>query len=119
MIKIVRISDLEKIKDTNIHQYLQNLIKHILDEYDDLKNYSNSIEPFGCIFFIESKTDFLLYKEMGLSSVLTEKRFENIEEIENHYCNGLIVLDNDRCINLIGKEEFFADFLEVKNNENC
>ena len=56
---------------------------------------------------------------MGLSSVLTEKRFENIEEIENHYCNGLIVLDNDRCINLIGKEEFFADFLEVKNNENC
>ena len=56
---------------------------------------------------------------MGLSSVLTEKRFENIEEIQNPYCNGLIVLDNNRCINLIGKEEFFADFLEVKNNENC
>ena len=54
---------------------------------------------------------------MGLSSPLNEKRFEYIDEIRNDYYNGLIVLDNDRCINLIGKKIFFKKVLEDCKNE--
>ena len=117
MIKITNLKDIEKIDDTNISPYLKALVNHILSEYEDVCR-SDSIEKFGAIFFIENTSDFDLYKEMGLSSPLNEKRFEYIDEIRDDYYNGLIILDNERCINLIGKKEYFSKLLEDCKNEN-
>ena len=117
MIKIAKISDLDNITDTKILPYLKALVNHVLSEYEEIC-CSDSIERFGAIFFIENTSDFDLYKEMGLSSPLNEKRFEYIDEIRSDYYNGLIVLDNERCINLIGKKECFSKLLEDCKNEN-
>lgn len=106
MIKIAKISDLDNITDTKILPYLKALIEHILSEYEEIC-CSDSIERFGAIFFIENESDFDMHKEIGLSSPLNEKRFEYIDEIRGDYYNGLIVLDNEKCINLIGKKENF------------
>ena len=106
MVKITKLDDLNKIQDTKLLPYLESLVKHILFEYSDMC-CSDSIERFGVIFFIENESDFDLYKEIGLSSPLNEKRFEYIDEIRSDYYNGLIVLDNEKCINLIGKKECF------------
>ena len=103
MIKIAKISDLDNITDTNILPYLNALVEHVLREYEEIC-CSDSIERFGAIFFIEDEADFDLHKEMGLSSPITEKRFEYIDVIRENYYNGLIILDNERCINLIGKK---------------
>ena len=117
MIKITNLKDIEKIDDTKILPYLNALVEHILSEYEQIC-CSNSIERFGAIFFIENTSDFDLYKEMGLSAPLTEKRFEYIDEIRGNYYNGLIVLDNEKCINIIGKKELFSKLLEDCKNEN-
>ncbi|MBQ7115009.1 MAG: hypothetical protein IJN94_01185 [Clostridia bacterium] len=117
MIKIAKISDLDNITDTKILPYLNALVEHILSEYEQIC-CSNSIERFGAIFFIENESDFDLYKKMGLSSPLNERRFEYIDEIRGDYYNGLIILDNERCINLIGKKEYFSKLLEDCKNEN-
>ena len=117
MIKIAKISDLNNITDTKILPYLKALVEHILFEYEEIC-CSDSIEKFGAIFFIENESDFDLHKEIGLSYPLTEKRFEYIDEIRGDYYNGLIVLDNERCINLIGKKEYFSKLLEGFKNEN-
>lgn len=106
MVKITKLDDLKKVQDTKITPYLERLVKHILFEYSDVC-CSDSIECFGALFYIENETDFDLHKEMGLSSPLTEKRFEYIDEIRQDYYNGLIVLDNEKSINLIGKKEYF------------
>ena len=117
MIKITNLKDIEKIDDTKISPYLKALTEHILFEYEEICS-SESIEKFGAIFFIENTSDFDLYKEMGLSAPLSEKRFEYIDEIRDDYYNGLIILDNDRCINLIGRKEYFNKLLEDCKNEN-
>ena len=117
MIKIAKISDLDNITDTKILPYLKALIEHILFEYEEICR-SDSIEKFRAIFFIENTSDFVLYKEMGLSSPLNEKRFEYIDVIREDYYNGLIILDNERCINLIGQKFHFNKLLEDCKNEN-
>ena len=117
MIKIAKISDLDNITDTDILPYLNALVEHVLREYEEIC-CSDSIERFGAIFFIEDEADFDLHKEMGLSSPFNEKRFEYIDEIRSDYYNGLIILDNERCINLIGKKEYFSKLLEDCKNEN-
>lgn len=117
MIKIAKISDLDNITDTKILPYLKALVEHVLSEYEEIC-CSDSIEKFGAIFFIENTSDFDLYKEMGLSAPLTEKRFEYIDEIREDYYNGLIILDNERCINLIGQKFHFNKLLEDCKNEN-
>lgn len=117
MIKIAKISNLDNITDTKILPYLKALIEHILFEYEEI-GCSDSIEKFGAIFFIENTSDFDLYKEMGLSSPLNEKRFEYIDEIRQDYYNGLIILDNERCINIIGRKKYFSKLLEDCRNEN-
>ena len=117
MIKIAKISDLDNITDTKILPYIKALVEHILFEYEEICR-SNNIERFGAIFFMESESDFDLYLDMGLSMPLTENRFEYIDEIRGDYYNGLIVIDNERCINLIGKKEYFSKLLEDCKNEN-
>ena len=113
MIKIAKISDLDNITDTKILPYLKALIEHVLFEYEEICR-SDSIERFGVIFFIEDEADFDLHKEMGLSSPITEKRFEYIDVIRENYYNGLIILDNERCINLIGQKCHFINYWRNK-----
>lgn len=111
MIKIKCISDLEKIHDEIIKPYISKLLQYILTEYARLCPDS-ATEEIGAIFIWESKSDYVLYEEMGLSLPLTESRFECIDDIGNGYCNGCIVLDNDRAINIIGKHKFFDKLRE-------
>ena len=113
MIKITNLKDIEKIDDTKISPYLKALVNHVLSEYEEICR-SDSIERFGVIFFIEDEADFDLHKEMGLSSPITEKRFEYIDVIRENYYNGLIILDNERCINLIGQKCHFINYWRNK-----
>ena len=111
MIKIKCIDDLEKIHDETIKPYISKLLQYILNEYAKLCP-DFSTEEIGAIFLLESEYDYVLYEEMGLSLPLTESRFECIDDIGNGYFNGCIVLDNDRAINIIGKQKYFDEFRE-------
>lgn len=108
MIKITKSADLEKINDENIKPYIAALLGYILKEYSP----DSSLEEIGAIFLLESESDYVLYSEMGLSMPLSEKRFEWIEPVERDYCNGAIVIDNDRAINIIGRKKYFEKFME-------
>lgn len=112
MIKITKTKDLEFIHDSEIRPYISNLLNQILSEY---KRFcpDSSTDDIGAIFLLESESDYVLYSEMGLSTPLAENRFEWIESIENgRYCNGCIVIDNDRAVNIIGRKEYFERFTE-------
>ena len=111
MIRITKQADLVKILDAEICSYINYLLETILGE--DQKNCHTSIEEIGAIFLLEGESDWMQYPAMGLSAPVTESRFEWIEPIENGYCNGCIVIDNDRAINIIGKQEFFMKFKEA------
>lgn len=110
MIKIVKPKDLEQIQDMNILPYICNLLFHVLNEYAKFCPDLSIEDEIGAIFLLERATDWQLFEEMGLSSPITESRFEWIELIECGYCNGCIVIDNDKAINIIGKQEYFLKF---------
>ena len=106
MIKITAREHLKKIRDTDIYPYIQNLLEYFLKEYRQFcPNFS--IEEIGAIYLLEDESDFELYKDMELLSPITESCFEWVETVEHGYCNGCIVIDNDRAINIIGKQEYF------------
>lgn len=107
MIKVQERKDIELIKDQFIYVYIENLLEYLFKTYE-----VNTIESYGAIFYIEKKEDFLQHSELFLSSPLYEDRFEWIDHIGNGYVNGIIILDNQRVINLIGKIELFTDFME-------
>ena len=111
MKKITSREHLKEILDTDIYQYIQNLLEYYLKEYSQFCPDS-SIEEIGAIFLLEQETDFSMYQEMGLSSPITESCFEWVETVEHGYCNGCIVIDNDRAINIIGKQEYFNKLKE-------
>ena len=56
---------------------------------------------------IEILTPDDVSKMFGLSSKITESRFEWIDLIGNDFLDGCIVLDNDRAINIVGKADYF------------
>ena len=105
MIKIVKPKDLQNISDTEVFPYIHNLLDSLLKEYAAYCPNS-SIERIGAIFLLERAEDLELYAEMGLCSPVQQNSFEWIEDIGG-YCNGCIVLDTDRAINIIGKKIYF------------
>lgn len=112
MIKITRLEHLELIPEKEIVPYISNLLKHILEEYKDYSP-NGSLETIGAIFFITSKKDLENHLDFGLSVPIDKARFEWIEKTTyNGYVDGCIVLDNDRAINIIGKQEYFTDYME-------
>lgn len=111
MKKITSREHLKKIRDTDIYPYIQNLLEYLIKEYSQFCPDS-SIEEIGAIFLLEQETDFSMYQEMGLSLPITEFCFEWIETVGHGYCNGCITIDNDRAINIIGKQEYFIKFKE-------
>lgn len=105
MVKITKHEDLVNIRDDLIFPYIKSLLYAIQNNY----NYrpDQSIEPIGAIFYLEQDSDIQNHSDMGLSIPLNEERFEFIEEIQRGYCNGWILIDNEKIINLIGKKEIF------------
>lgn len=112
MIKIVKSEDLQNIPYPEIIPYIHDLLHFYLKEY---KNYcsDSSLERIGAIYLLEQEKDWENYSEIGLPSPVMSNCFEWVEDLENGYCNGCIVLDSDRAINIIGKQEYFTQFKEV------
>ena len=98
MIEILTPDDVSKIKDCYIAEYIKNLLTNLLTQTSDCL-----LETVGGIFYVENEKDFDNYKKFGLSSKITESRFEWIDLIGNDFLDGCIVLDNDRAINIVGK----------------
>lgn len=96
MIEILTPDDVSKIKDCYIAEYIKNLLTNLLTQTSDC-----SLETVGGIFYVENEKDFDNYKKFGLSSKITESRFEWIDLIGNDF------LDNDRAINIVGKADYF------------
>lgn len=67
MIEILTPDDVSKIKDCYIAEYIKNLLTQTSD---------CSLETVGGIFYVENEKDFDNYKKFGLSSKITESRFE-------------------------------------------
>lgn len=107
MIKVQELKDVKGIKDKFAHDYIKKLLEYLCKTYE-----VDNIESFGAIFYIESKEDLLRYSDFYLSSPLSEQRFEWVDDIGNGYVNGCVVIDNDRAINLIGKKEYFSEYME-------
>lgn len=110
MIKITKRSDIELICDVKIRSYISALFIHILTEYEDYCSGGN-IDAFGAIFVLDRDLELEDHRELCLSAPLTAKRFEYVDLIRTDYYNGLIILDNERCINIIGKREYFKNII--------
>ena len=111
MIKITCKDDLDLIADVCIKKHIENQLNYLLNTYKD-ECSEGSIESIGAIFYVEMSSDFESYTQFGLSSPITEERFEYIELLEDGYCKGLIVIDNERAIELIGKKNAFTHLLK-------
>ena len=105
MIKIATKADLEKISDPTILPYLTDLVNHIFCEYN--LSPDASIEEIGAVFVLEQESDWELYKDMGLSLPIKESRFEWIENVAPGYCGGIVLINNEKCVNILGKQEYF------------
>ena len=101
MKKIVKLDDLEGIQP-EIACPLKRLLEHLLTEYKDF--CSDSIEPIGAIFVLESKLDWDNFP-IGKDS------FEWVVQLDNtDYRIGCVNIDTDRSINIVAKASFFALF---------
>lgn len=105
MIIITTIEDISKIRDNAIKPYITDFFKYLINAYCA----NDSIEAVGAIYYFENMNDFMEYQAIGLSSPITESRFEWIEEIGHGYSNGCIVLNNDKAINIIAKTGLFQE----------
>ena len=111
MIKIICVKDLDSVTDTCIKKHIEIQLKYLLNTYIE-ECSEGSIESIGAIFYVEKSSDFDDYTQFGLSSPITEKRFEYIELLEDGYCKGLIVIDNEKVIELIGNKSAFTHLLK-------
>ncbi len=111
MVKITCLDHLEQVLEKEVVPYIRNLLEHILEEYKDYCP-NGSLETIGAIYFVDSKSDLDNHLDFGLSIPIDKSRFEWIEYIGNNFVNSCIVLDNDRAINIIGRQEYFSDYME-------
>lgn len=111
VIRITCVKDLDSVTDTCIKKHIESQLKYLLNTYKEERS-EGSIESIGAIFYVEKSSDFESYTQFGLSSPITEERFEYIELLEDGYCKGLIVIDNEKVIELIGKKNAFTHLLK-------
>ena len=112
MVKITSPEHLQFVRDEAVRPYIQNLLETLLREYSGYCPGS-SIERIGAIFVLEAESDWNSYRQMELFAPITSEQFEWIISASDSYRNGCIVLDNDRAINIIGKEKYFMQFKEA------
>ena len=111
VIRITCVKDLDSVTDTCIKKHIESQLKYLLNTYIE-ECSEGSIESIGAIFYVEKSSDFESYTKFGLSLPITEERFEYIELLEDGYCKGLIVIDNERAIEFIGKKNAFTHLLK-------
>ncbi len=108
MIKIVEKFDLARVRDKILRERAEKII-------DDVMNYSavDSLESVGAIFVLESADELLNPEPFGLSGPIRESQFEWLDPFANaKYMDGVIVIDNDYAISIIGKSEYFKHIME-------
>ena len=108
MIKLLDKYDLYMVEDEILREHAEKIM-------DEVMNYSavDSLESVGAIFVLESEDDLNHPKLFGLSMPITESRFEWIDPFMNaEYMDGVIVIDNERTISIIGKSEYFKHIME-------
>lgn len=110
MIKIVKSDDISKISDSEIRPYIENLFNYLSETFCA----NSSVEAVGAIYYLENEDDFNNYEEIGLFSPICENRFEWIDEIDDDYSDGCIVLNNSHAVNLIGRTEYFKEAFRKK-----
>ena len=106
MIKITCKTDLVLITDTCIKRYIEEQLNYLLNTYTE-ECSEGSIESIGAIFVVEDSSEFDDYTQFGLSSPITEERFEYIELTTDGCFRGLIAIDNEKVIDIIGKESVY------------
>lgn len=111
MIKITCVKDLDSVADACIKKHIESQLNYLLNTYVE-ECSEGSIESIGAIFYVEKSSDFDKYIQFGLSSPITEERFEYIELLEGGYYKGLIVIDNEKVIEIIGNKSAFAHLLK-------
>ncbi len=111
MIKIICKNDLNFVNDTCVKKHIEKQLDYLLNVYVE-ECSEGSIESIGAIFYVEKSSGFDDYTQFGLSSPITEYRFEYIELLEDGYYRGLIVIDNEKAIEIIGKKSAFTHLLK-------
>lgn len=106
MIKICSESDLERITEKTVYDYIRTLLTTII--YANMDLCPNlSIEEIGAIYFAESTEDLHDFQQFGFITPLAENRFEWFTTFGGIYADGCIILDNDRGMNIIAEKKYF------------
>jgi len=108
VVKITRLEHLEQVPEKKIVPYIAKILECFLEEYKDYCP-NGSIEAIGAIFFITSKEDLANHSAFGLPNPLEESHIEWKTPIEHGFVTVCVLLDNDKAINIIGKEEYFEE----------
>lgn len=113
MKKIKEINDLELIKDSPVLEYVENLLRQLIEilEVED-------IEPYGAIFCVESEEDLMQHRDFCLATPLTPQRFEWISDIGSGYLCGCVVINNSKVISIVGKAELLNKYKEDENENH-
>lgn len=109
MIKIRRVADIGNVP-LQYQAHIRNLFNQIASAYKE-DSTKLDLDSIGAIFFVSSAEDFERYEEFGLSSPISEKRFEEIT-VENGIATGIIVLTNSKAITIVGSLPSFINYLE-------
>ena len=111
MIKITAPDDLKKVEHTDAYPYIRDLLEYLLKQQNEDCPDLSTPNEIGAFFLLEQESDWESYRDMGFLSPITESRFEWIEEIGFGYTSGIIVINNDLAITIIGKSEYFKEIL--------
>ena len=116
MILITKQTDLEMIVDNDIKPKINDLLQYYLKEYSTFCA-EGTILPLGAIIVLEDNNDWNMLSGYGITLPNNSDDFEWINTFSDGYKNGCIVIDNDRALNIIGKDEFFQRFYGGQIND--
>lgn len=110
MLKISTLGDIQGSSvSRSIKKYLAGYTQSILSEFQ-----ADSLQKFGCIYFLSCSQDTQKYKEMGLSQPLKDTPFEYCELItlkdsheETKLLHGCYIFNNDFAIDVFGLKSIF------------
>ena len=113
MITITKISDLEKVKNKAIKEKIKNLLELFLKEYSSFCA-DGDISPIGAILVLEDSKDWMCIEKYGITAPSKKDDFEWIDNFSHDYMIGAVVVDNDRSLNIIGRNELFNKYTEER-----
>lgn len=113
MIAITKISDLEKVKNKAIKEKIKNLLELFLKEYSSFCA-DGDISPIGAILVLEDSKDWMCIEKYGITAPSKKDDFEWIDIFSHNYTIGAVVVDNDRSLNIIGRNELFNKYTEER-----